>query len=738
MKQRNRILVAALSTLLTAILLGGCGSGNKDGGSQSGNPLFGGVATVGDTACVQCHSSVTESLTGETLVSQYQSSSPHNVSGLGCESCHGGGAGHNGVGPIPYPLVGLTPNQIGSRCVTCHDGVQTLTVNGVATTPRATNSNSFESSNHATGTPSHTSGLCVRCHTHEGAVLSDASGFTGDGPVISNASYGPPVWGGGFTGFKCETCHQHGGGLRIVKGRDAATGGNIVLWDPNANRRTDQFDLCTSCHTMYNYNGTQLLVDGNTYNGVTTGVVGEHDTSWYRIIASTHFDNPNTGVGLASTLIEGYNLRRTGENPCFDCHGHEAKTETRNASRNPPTDSTIHTDWAKSAHAGKLLQQKIDAIGANTGAAAVAAAMGAGVSGTSGAGWEHYNWDDTSSRGSCQMCHTSTGISNYLTTQNTALTGYASDGSGNSFSHLSGWSATGGSPQNELLYCWGCHSNAGTGAMRNTSQAIFSFADPSGNAIVVSDAGKSTACVVCHGGRGSAGAAITNDSARSSRFAGHHAPTAGVLFSAKTHIGFEYPGQNYANPSFFAHDKIGANGDGPCASCHMGPSPVYGKASHTFAAVTEGPSGITAINNQTLCNTCHTPGGQFEITPAKLEEESDGYTQASTILNNYVSNVAGYTNYLNRAITSSNYNDTTLVPTNAYGAYQNGKLNGDEPCAYVHNRFYVKRLIFDSIDWMDNGALNGTISIDATTYPSAAAWFGAPTGTTGTFTASRP
>ena len=72
------------------------------------------------------------------------------------------------------------------------------------------------------------------------------------------------------------------------------------------------------------------------------------------------------------------------------------------------------------------------------------------------------------------MCHTATGISNYLVNQNTDLTGYNS--ADNNFSHLIGWSATGGSKrQNELLYCWGCHKDAGTGALRNTSQAILSF-----------------------------------------------------------------------------------------------------------------------------------------------------------------------------------------------------------------------------------------------------------------------
>ena len=76
-----------------------------------------------------------------------------------------------------------------------------------------------------------------------------------------------------------------------------------------------------------------------------------------------------------------------------------------------------------------------------------------------------------------------------------------------------------------------------------------------------------------------------------------------------------------------------------------------------------------------------------------------------------------------------------------FGATVIAPAAGDEPCAYVHNRFYIKRLIFDSIDWMVHGAggaLTGSITIDATAYPNAALWFGAPAGTTGPFTATRP
>jgi|GEM_PF-4101983 len=40
--------------------------------------------------------------------------------------------------------------------------------------------------------------------------------------------------------------------------------------------------------------------------------------------------------------------------------------------------------------------------------------------------------------------------------------------------------------------------------------------------------------------------------------------------------------------------------------------------------------------------------------------------------------------------------------------------------AYAHNRIYARRLIFDTIDWLDNGVFDGRI--DLSKYPKAAAW----------------
>ena len=719
-----------LCVLLVAAFLYGCGSSKKEGttGTAPEN-----VAEVGDTACFQCHAATADPLTGDTFIEQYKRSTHSEI---GCESCHGGGAEHNGIGPFPYILNSeVSDAQIAQRCAMCHNGT---TVYKGRVAPLSSSIN-FQNGNHAnpfSAEEAHEA-KCSRCHSHEGAVLQGIAGYTGDRSILDNAAYEPvlPRDPETFNTIRCETCHEHGANLRQWMTRDAV--GNVVAWDPNKNFVNDQIDLCTGCHTLTTNDG-KLIGSGNiltitTGTGTTVDVPTAafyHNTRWFRTLPSTHYDQPDS-----TTVIEGYVVRKVTEsvkNPCFDCHGHEYKTNTRALADRPERGATIFTDWGQSGHAGKVLNQKVAAAAtaSNSTTAQVDAVMKAGVIESTGAAWVHYDWDatlnadGTSNRGECQMCHTSTGFANFVPDP----VNY--DFRNNDFSHLSGWKkastgvATVSSGQNELLYCWGCHSNAGLGVMRRTGDAYLSFTI-NNQPIIIQNVGKSAVCVVCHGGRGSVGASVLNDS-RSSRFQGHHAPTAGIMFASQTHIAYEYAGKNYDNPAF-KHYQINADTDGPCASCHMA------GANHSFEAVTTSGGVITAINNQALCDTCH---AGF-ITPATITAPKEGFAEASTVLNNYLANAAGFTNYLGYAITSSNYADRVAVPDNAYGAWQNGKIIGDEPCAYVHNPTYIRRIIFDSIDFMDNGVLNGTISFDATAFPKAATWFYKP-GASGVTTFNRP
>jgi hypothetical protein len=715
--------------LSMAAFMNGCSSDSKDGGSLAN------VSKVGDTACFQCHASTADSLTGETFIEQYQRSLHAE---LGCESCHGGGSMHNGVGPLPFPK----PDA--ARCASCHDGV--TTVDGKVA-PLSSSPN-FSNGNHAnpfSAEEAHEA-KCARCHSHEGAILYGKEGYTGSKTVIDNTSYQPVLARDPetFNTIKCGTCHEHGGNLRQTKTRDLA--GNIVTWDPNGNKVIDQFDLCTSCHNVTTNEGL-LIGSGNTLSiantaGGTTDVLTDayyHNTSWYRTLPSTHVDQAASGTTAAGTTIEGYVIRKNTKNPCYDCHGHEFKTNTRALAGRPERGTTIFTDWAQSAHAGGLLNQKLAAAAANPvtanrttdpvlystqGKAQVDAVMKAGATDASGIAWTHYNWDDTASRGACQRCHTSTGLANFLDNP----TGYVATGAGNSFTHLAGWTSSNKtSGQQELLYCWGCHSNAGTGKLRNPGAVTISYGSASaGTAATITypDISGSNVCMACHTGRETGDSIKFNNHSSGNNFSfinSHYLSAGGQLF-AKT--GYTFGTNSYANPSFFKHDVIGSSSapgtgtNGACVGCHMKTA-----HSHKFSNVSTNTSGaITKIRSQAACDTCHS--GAFALTPASLEAEKEDYKAALAVSRAalaqkgiYFINAHPYF-YTTTAGGSANAYKSWGAPygraewRNVMGAAYNMNLLEHDPGGYAHNRFYSKRLLWDAIDYITDGAIGNVSSMN--------------------------
>ena len=149
MKIKKLRIMMLLSALSCAALLNGCGSSSKEG-------TTGGVGLVEEGTCIGCHSTTTDPVSGNQIVKEYANSihNPANVPANttvnannpdGCQGCHGGGAQHNGVGPIPFP------NPLASsRCIVCH----TTAIAALFTTDlvSATSNEDF-------------AGKCGSCHT---------------------------------------------------------------------------------------------------------------------------------------------------------------------------------------------------------------------------------------------------------------------------------------------------------------------------------------------------------------------------------------------------------------------------------------------------------------------------------------------------------------------------------------------------------------------------------------------
>jgi hypothetical protein len=732
-----------LVTVFAALALWGCGSNGGSGGSDVSDS--GSVETVGIVNCSKCHSITSveaqswltsthgnpndspsgvkdetsscqpchnQLLDGEKLPAAYIGEMARNI--VSCESCHGGGSAHRGVGPIPFP------QSTWELCGPCHDNKHGLTV-GSDFTEDNPHLKSLNEHVYTDETETAVRARCSKCHSDEGArrfrlISGDHDQLVEEFEDKSDVADASAV--------ECRTCHKpHGEETPLLSEDEVFTG-------------STEYNTCTNCHQL-----TYSTADGgawmqDTYHAPPVNPYGDYG----EIISDTHYDDPATGYDTGKT-VEGYVVKNAEDSACSDCHNLHSN------------DNTINNQWARSGHGGYIMEAKEAAEAAEADVFAVGSNDdGEGTPGYAPA-WTHYDWDDSngdgpagSSRSSCQECHTATGASNYLNDPDSY------DSANNDFGHLTDWTANGWSPQNELLYCWGCHSDATNGELRNPGAVARPYT-VDGVQVVLPDVGNSNTCINCHGARGNVEGyelpqpldPSTDMSALKPGFGpgtknvteAHYLVAAATIYASDTVIGYEYAGQDYAPVPYFAHDGIALNGDapetgnGPCAACHMETAEP-----HLFEVVTKDESGVITELNSTACIVCHdgSHGPAFEAgsdaAAAFLEEEAEGYHEALEIVVNGLAAVGidwtgGY----------PYFSATTWVNEGNFGAAHNYNYLHHEPGAYAHNRFYAKRLLFDSIDWLDNYFLDGTITVDTATYPEAAHWFGADEATGA---ASRP
>jgi hypothetical protein len=382
----------------------------------------------------------------------------------------------------------------------------------------------------------------------------------------------------------------------------------------------------------------------------------------------THFNDDET-----TPEIEGYNIDPSNEHVCRDCHNvHSA-------------DTTINQDWADSAHGGHILST----VGATTGRAYVTE--------NDAPAWTHYDFKG-SDRQACQRCHTSTGFKNFISDP----ANY--DPANNDFTYLSG-------EQREMLYCWACHTdNAGGLRDPDAFVNIATYSSPADRISAVPDIKGSLVCLSCHSGRESGTEDITDsadDFSNKSYVNSHYLAAGGIMFRT---IGYEFDGQNYDNIVYYAHDQIGTTSDsdmgsnGPCVGCHMKSSD-----GHTFENIERDGTGdivdITAYDN--VCTKCH-PSETGLIST--LNDRHDEYEAALDALATQLSN-NGFT-FLGHHPYFSNTDWTSVNDTSGkknMGAAFNYGMLLHEPGAYVHNSRYTRKLIYDSIDFLDDGLLNNSV-----------------------------
>ncbi|HXE95120.1 MAG TPA: hypothetical protein VN642_01840 [Dongiaceae bacterium] len=255
-----------LSALSLAALLNGCGSSSKEGIS---NPES--VAKVSETACKVCHATSTDPLSGSNILQDFLAS-PHNKDAAGCQGCHGGGAQHNGIGPIPFP------NPV-NRCKECHNGTTILGVDVGTFGNSATTAHHKDTFFASAGGPGEcgtchnphnplghfVGGSCVACHafpqdrTERGNYVNDNNGVRAI--TVEFTKWSHHVTGVTLNDAHCAACHLEGKAVdgKIVVDttkhmRDAKVHlRNVdndadIQWDPAAPNHSNMDNFCMSCH----------------------------------------------------------------------------------------------------------------------------------------------------------------------------------------------------------------------------------------------------------------------------------------------------------------------------------------------------------------------------------------------------------------------------------------------------------------------------------------------------------
>jgi len=274
--------------------------------------------------------------------------------------------------------------------------------------------------------------------------------------------------------------------------------------------------------------------------------------------------------------------------------------------------------------------------------------------------------------------------------------------------------------------------------------------------------GVSDRCLLCHAGRATGNlvtaiSAKVNDANQTvtfqklSRIGTHDFAGGGTMFKA---LGFEYyPSASYAQPASrpYAHDQLGmSNHRGPCVTCHMSSAESHSYQAVSFSNRTSAalsalanPFPVSSINTA-LCSTCHASGriGNpfFNGSVTALNTKKAGYGLTINAVNAWlvakslvwartsagITSATNTSNWVSQpaAALAVNYaNQDACIPpgltvadfvgigTRNMGAALNYDFTKNEPGAYVHNDLYVKRILYDTIDWLDDCIMNNSTSV---------------------------
>ncbi len=543
----------------------------------------------------------------------------------------------------------------------------------------------------ATKNAQHESLACIGCH--EGSNWKTP----GTGKPIVYEYYSSTHYKNNRA--SCQDCHTSGYMHPASCARCHTIGGQAVnpLLNPDTSGR------CANCHAKVN--PRPGLFDGfNTFSYEDPNIPALPAGSTTRFI---HFSTGKRANFVSTNYI----------NNCRKCHNPHDTSSGRQQRR----------DWAQSGHGATNTNPRTNSDFKFSGS----------LSSNS------VNYGNT-----CVRCHTSTGPIKFITS---------------GFSDVKALDLPATDKSREVTACDVCHDD-GLGYaygykvravpqltnFYNYSAGIAATALPGAQShISISntfpDIKASNVCLVCHVGR-EIGAIITkanlqNVDFKKVAFMSSHFLTAGAsLFQIS---GYEFAGRDYTSQGAYPylHNQIGrTNSDtsGPCVTCHMKPG------RHTFLPVTLGNNAVlwqrpvTTITSPECNGNCHGRPTPVPGLPALVITTTAGSTNLNTVKSGFFATLEALkvllqTNgmfYGRGGIKTTGAFTTNVTNWEKLGANSgpdtmgvafNYVLLNFDYGAYVHNSTYAKRLLYDSIDRIDDvGGLNystcTTISGNAAAY----------------------
>lgn len=526
-----------------------------------------------------------------------------------------------------------------------------------------------------------------------------------------------------FNGAGCADCHEpthgHPTGCNLCHG-----GAPVVSVSDNPDRDSK----CDKCHSRLTGLFPTIGAREAHFNNITSGVIPRTYTRLYFSNISTYVIK-NSSNATANWASSGYKPIKgdASKYGCRACHNPHDTTSKM----------SILRQWARSGHGDPV-------TGARTGADFKARGSNDAASTTVGA--------------VCVRCHTSTGFINYVKSDYNSVAAFASangpdhskevtgcnvchdDGNGNAYGYnlRNVLQANPGRSGVPAYYNYSAASGGNSKASPSTTVR--------GVQITYPNVSSSNICIVCHMGR-EIGLVIKRagvnglDFTKTSRISAHDFAAGSNLFQES---GFEfytsaakYPDTSIRHTNAGMNNFQGTGSRGPCVACHMSST-----ESHSFMPVTKDLSGVVTSITSLTCAKCHpsTVANNKNMNKDILENNRQGFKAAMTVLRGLLvrsgskiigtlSSVGGvsYKTDWSKACTGTvaalsssdgvNFvvpgsgnlaggSDAIRAPVYSMGAAFNYELLYADFGSYVHNPNYVKRLIFDSIDWLDDCSLS--------------------------------